>query len=385
MTNTATLAQAEITTLASKTAGISGTPPARFAQKVIEYFNRWIDVNQQIIKQGHIPADRALILVYSQSPELDPGIDTSKLEEPERVFETTYTLSDGLTVCTENFHVMMSWVPTFKNASAALGFISKNQSRMVGHTFAVLYMSQQRLWLHQAGEDIADWIASPTNIELNRDLNQVVDPPAIIKQLGRFHKLYLEKAGSITARTLWDIHEEPKRSTLRKRPEQQIQSGLLPFLGAEFRQAGAVVDEEIHINGKRVDVRIVRAAPGVPQVSTMIELKVLDPSDSQANNLDWARAGVTQADQYKVPGETDAAIACIYDARHDKTNIQPELKEYADEKVVTLLMANMEVPPPRKAKASANDGATTGATTRRKQAMAKKAPATKRVAAKKQA
>lgn len=381
MTNAVTLAQSEIKTLASKTAEISGTPTARFSQKVVEYFNHWIDANQPSIDKGHVELDRVLILLYSQSPSKDPGIDTESLGEPERVFETSYTLSNGLTVCTENFHVMMSWIPSFKNANAALTFISEKLH--VDQTFAVLYMSQQRIWLHQAGEDIEEWISNPNIIKLNRDPNQIVDPTAIIKQLEHFHKRYLEKAGGITARTLWDIHEEPKRSTLRSRPEQQIQSGLLPFLGAEFRHAGAVVDEEIHINGKRVDIRIVRASPGLPQVSTMVELKVLDPSDSQQKNIEWARSGITQADQYKVPDETDAAIACIYDARYDKSDIKTELQGYADEKVVTLLLANMEVPPPRKAKAAARVRAASLPTAPSKKAAAKKAAAKKAASLKK--
>ncbi len=383
MATAMTLGQEEIQALESKTAGISGTPTARFSQKVVEYFNRWIDANQPSLDRGQMPLDRALILLYSLSPEKDPGIDTTALDSPEKVFEASYSQCDGLTVCTENFHVMRSWIPSFKNANAALSFISENLR--MEQTFALLYMSQQRICLHQEGENIVDWIAQPTEIKLNRDPDQVIDPPAIIERLGHFHKKYLEKAAGITARTLWKVHDEPKKSTLRERPEQQIQSGLLPFLGAEFRQAGAVVDEEIHINNKRVDIRIVRAGPGIPQVSTMIELKVLDPSNSQDKNLEWARSGITQADQYKVPDETDAAMACIYDARHEKTDIKPELQAYADEKIVTLLLANMEVPAPRKVKAPANTGAVSPPAAIRKKAVAKKAAPAKKATVKKRA
>ena len=350
-TSSAPLATSEIDSLDEKQPAVSGTPETRFLRRVITYFNNWIDLNEIPIKNGQIPAGRALVLMYSESPLRDPGIDTTLFTSPEEVHETGYAVSDGLTVCTENFHTMVSWVPAFNNANGALTFIKKHLK--ADQTFALMYMGRQQVCLHHPGQDVEDWIRNQAPMKLNRDPDQVVDPPTIIKRLELFHQRNLEQPGGITARRMWEIHTHPKKSTLRSGPEGEIQSFLLVYLHSEFRRAGVIVDEEIRVNGKRVDVRVMRAFPGQDQISTMIELKVLDPAKSQAANLDWARSGITQANDYKVVAQTDVAIASIYDARHNKVAIRKELADYAKEKVVTLLFQKMDPPPPRPLKTTA--------------------------------
>lgn len=83
----------------------------------------------------------------------------------------------------------------------------------------------------------------------------------------------------------------------------------------------------------------------------MIELKVLNPAASDAENLKWAHKGIEQAHNYKTKTrDTDAAFACIYDARRDKRVSMPSLSLDAAEKGVLLKLQPMAVPKPRKPK-----------------------------------
>ncbi len=146
---------------------------------------------------------------------------------------------------------------------------------------------------------------------------------------------------------MWQIKEEPTPSVLGPKPELHVQTGLLTYFRGLYRNKVATVDEEVSLTEGRVDVRIVRFDKARQRRITMIELKVLDPENSDAKNLAWAHKGVEQAHGYKKTNYAEAAFACIYDARRVKADQMPTLKPDADAKGVLLKVQPMEVPEPR--------------------------------------
>ncbi|MDN7560327.1 hypothetical protein [Burkholderia orbicola] len=338
---------------------VSGSPQERFFQALVDYFIQWSTCHATSIAAGNIKSDRALLVVYSESPKLEPGIPTAVSVQPTEVFAALLTLDDGVAVAVESLSEVIQHVPHFNNgATEAFQFV--RQHLKADQTFALLMLGQSRMLVHDKGVPIDEWMHKPRTIKVKQLDEAAITPELIEQQLDEFHNEALASPRGTIARLMWQIEEEPTLSVLGHKPELHVQSGLLTYFRGLYRNKVATVDEEVTLTEGRVDVRIVRFDKADQRFITMIELKVLDPESSDAKNLAWARKGIEQAYGYKKTNGTEAAFACIYDARRSKVDAMPTLKTDANAKGVLLKVQPMEVPDPRPLKKGKN-GVATGA------------------------
>ncbi|MBF5004720.1 hypothetical protein [Diaphorobacter caeni] len=328
---------------------VSGTPQERFFQSLVDYFIQWSAANAPSIIAGQVKNSQALLVIYSESPRLEPRLPAELCKNPEDVFPSLYTLDDGVAVANVSLAEVYQHVPSFsKGASDAMKFIRSHLS--ADQTFALLMMGQNRVLVHDQGVPIDEWIKVPREIKVQLIDGSAITPELIEQQLDEFHSEAMATHRGTIARLMWKIEEEPTLSILGERPELHVQSGLVTYFRGLYRQKVANIDEEISLTEGRVDVRVCRFDKFKERFFTMIELKVLDPRSSDTKNLDWARKGIQQAHDYKKTVQTDSAFACIFDARRDQSVLMPDLQTDADEKGVVLKLHSMAVPPPRKAK-----------------------------------
>lgn len=346
-----TIQRKDIEGLESGLSQVYGKPHERFFQHLVDYFTGWLASNASLIAKDKVPPERALLVVYSESPDLEFERIVGKGVEPIEVYATTHTLSDGVAVAVENLSKIFQALPQFKGgANEAFAFIKKHLHE--GQVFAVLMLGQDRLLVHEAGVPLDEWIQSPRVIPMARLSEALITPDLIDKQLNDFHADALASYRGTTARLMWQIGVEPKLSKLGPKPELHVQSALLTYFRGIYSKTVAFADEEVALSEGRVDIRIARADKLKGRAITMVELKVLDPTDSDNENLKWAHKGILQAHGYKKTPHTDAAFACVYDARRDKTDTMPSLLVDAKDKDVRLKVHPMDVPDPRPPKTS---------------------------------
>ena len=332
---------------------VSGSPEERFFQALVDYFIQWSMCHATSIAAGRIKPDRALLIVYSESPKLEPGIPAGVSVQPTEVFAALLTLDDGVAVAVESLSEVIQHVPHFTNgATEALQFV--RQHLRAEQTFALLMLGQSRMLVHDKDVPIDEWLQKPRTIKVEQLDEAAITPSLIGQQLDEFHNEALASHRGTIARLMWQVEEEPVLSVLRHKPELHVQSGLLTYFRGLYRNKVATVDEEVSLTEGRVDVRIVRFDNAKQRLITMIELKVLDPQNSDTKNLAWAHKGIEQAHAYKKTNYTEAAFACIYDARRNKADQMPTLKIDADAKGVLLKVQPMEVPEPRPLKKGKN-------------------------------
>ncbi|MHA6847205.1 PD-(D/E)XK nuclease domain-containing protein [Ralstonia syzygii] len=336
---------------------VSGSAQERFFQALVDYFIQWSACHAASISAGHIKPDRALLVVYSESPKLEPGIPTSVSVNPIEVFAALLTLDDGVAVAVESLSEVIQHVPQFNNgATEAFQFVREHLK--ADQTFALLMLGQSRMLVHDKGVPIDEWMHKPRTIKVEQLDEAAITPELIGQQLDEFHNEALASHRGTIARLMWQIEEEPTLSVLRHKPELHVQSGLLTYFRGLYRNKVATVDEEVALTEGRVDVRVVRFDQAKQRFITMIELKVLDPKNTDAKNLEWAHQGIEQAHGYKKTNQAEAAFACIYDARRSKADQMPTLKPDANAKGVLLKVQPMEVPDPRPQKKGKNGAAT---------------------------
>lgn len=334
---------------ASELSLVSGTPQERFFQSLVDYFIEWTEANAARIAAGQVKSNQALLVIYSESPRLEPGIPAEVSQEAEEVFKSSHTLEDGVAVANVSLVDIYQHVSSFpKGATDAMKF-ARGHLR-AEQTFAVLMMGQNRLLAHDEGVPIDEWIRAPRVIKIELVDESAITPELIEQQLDEFHKQAMATHHGTIARLMWRIEEEPTLSVLNEKPELHVQSGLVTYFRGLYRYKVANVDEEIPLTKGRVDVRISRFDKSKDRFFTMIELKVLAPTNNDPHNIAWALKGIQQAHDYKQTFQTDSAIACIFDARRDQTAAIPGLQTDADAKGVILKLHAMEVPPPRKAR-----------------------------------
>jgi len=335
---------------------VSGTPHERFFQSLVDYFIEWASANAAAIAAGHVKSSQALLVIYSESPRLEPGLPAELCQDIEEVFPSLYTLDDGVAVANVSLADVFQHVPSFsKGAPDALKFVRTHLN--VDQTFALLMLGQNRVLVHDAGVPIDDWLKAQRVIKVQLVDETEITPELIEQQLDEFHNQAMATPLASHARLMWKIEEEPTLSVLNEKPELHVQSGLVTYFRGLYRYKVANVDEEIPLTKGRVDVRISRFDKSKDRFFTMIELKVLAPTNSNKRNLEWALQGIEQAHGYKETFQTESAIACIFDARRDQSVLMPELQTDADAKGVVLKLHPMEVPPPRKPKKTSKSAA----------------------------
>ena len=119
---------------------VSGSPQERFFQALVDYLINWLGANSTSIAAGHIASNRALLVLYSESPKLEPGIPAGVSVQPTEVFSALLTLDDGVAVAVESLSEVIQLVPHFKNgATEAYQFVRQNIR--ADQTFALLMLS----------------------------------------------------------------------------------------------------------------------------------------------------------------------------------------------------------------------------------------------------
>ncbi|MBK0155576.1 hypothetical protein IAE35_19740 [Pseudomonas sp. S75] len=327
--------QGHVETLRS---GNSGTPEDQFIQEVIDFYRHW-QSKRSVADYGDM--QHALLMIFSEAPQTDWGLENYLSTTASVMRRRSGTVSQGIAVCNQNFRVMVKLQGSL-TVDEAYNFIECHLADH--HTFVIVIPGQQTMHVHRAGQLLDDWIHEPTEI-LIKNTDDQVTPDSLAKDLIEFHHEWMSTPLAIGARNMWELNNTKTQYVLRSWPERSVQSYLLTYLRASYRNSGVFVNEEIYNQGGRTDLYIQReTSPGSnKQVNTVVELKVLSPINSFDKNLQWAKDGITQAKGY-ANSSTDAAFACLFDARRKKISM-PDLLPFAEASAVRLEHYEMAVPP----------------------------------------
>lgn len=328
----------ELEALNSQLPSVSGSPENRFIQACILYYQSWLKVRASS-NVLDLHNTQALVLIYSESPTVESIIPSEDAHPPKRVFKTSAAIDNGLVICNENLNTIYQWIPSFEGINEALNFV--HQKIGSERCFVIILLGQRRMFVHHPGQDMEEWCNEPYIITVDHNKKEIT-PDAIADQVIKFHDECTKAYRGSLARFMWN----KETGDLAEAPEKKVQTGLLIHFRAWLQDEAVVIDEEVDNPNGRMDIRIARLAPIPPvTVNTVLELKVLKPSESANRHTEWAISGVTQADSYRNQ-QTDACLACIFDARKDKTVALVGLREKAEELKVRLSQHEMELPPP---------------------------------------
>lgn len=317
--------------------GNSGSSQDQFIQEVIDFYRYW--------QSKRSPGDygdtqHALLMIFSEAPDVDLGFDKYVPAATSIMRRRSGTVSQGIAVCNQNFRLMIRLQDAL-TVDEAYDFVESHLAEK--HTFVICKFGQQTIQVHRAGQPLDDWIYKPDELVI-KDTDEDLTPDSLAEDLRLFHHEWLSTPLAIGARNMWELNAAKTQYDLRSWPERSVQSYLLTYLKASYRRSGVFVNEEINNQGGRTDLYVQReTSPGSnKQVNTVIELKVLSPKNSFERNLQWAKDGVTQAKGY-ANANTDAAFACLYDARRNKLDM-PDLPVFALANTVRLEHYKMVVP-----------------------------------------
>ncbi len=329
--------------------GNSGSPEDQFIQEAIDFYRYW-QSKRSLGDYGD--AQQALLMIFSEAPDVDWGFDDYVPATTSVIRRRSGTVSQGIAVCNQNFRLMVKLHDAL-TVDEAYDFVERHLADK--HTFVIAKFGQQTMQVHRADQPLDDWIYKPDEIVI-KNTDENITPDSLAEDLRIFHHEWLSSPLAIGARNMWELNKAKTQYDLRNWPERNVQSYLLTYLRASYRRSGVFVNEEINNQGGRTDLYVQReTSPGSnKQVNTVIELKVLSPKNSFERNLQWAKDGVTQAKGY-ANANTDAAFACLYDARRNKLAM-PELPAFALANTVRLEhyeMAAPEVPERKKPAGSA--------------------------------
>ncbi|MGP0838079.1 hypothetical protein [Serratia sp. CY85251] len=321
----------------------SGTTEDQFIQECIELVRNWLETRQKR-KDPAPPDTQSILFIFAEAPDIELGFDNTFTDEPIPIRKKMGTLGEGIVVCNQNFRVMRK---VCKNLTIddAYNFVESKLSS--NFSFIIAKVGQFQLQIHRAGQDLGKWLEDPDEVSINID-DIDITPELIADDIEKFHHRYLSTPVARAARHMWKCPEgaPPK---LGEKPEQHVQSFLLSHFDGLYARASVFVNEEVNNQGGRTDINIERPSKVLSRkVNTILELKVLSPTLSFNKNQEWAQSGVEQANKYR-NHDTDAAFACLFDARRNKEDM-PELPLYASKKDVRLLICKMDIPSTKKVK-----------------------------------
>lgn len=317
----------------------SGSAEDQFFQECTSLVRIWLQT-RELRKEPAAPDTQAILFIYAEAPIVDLGFDPATVDAPKKIRKKLGTLAQGIVVCNQNFKVMLK-VRELLTVEDAYDFAENCLSTSV--SFAVAKVGQYKMQIHRAFQDLDEWLDDPDEIPVNID-DVHLTPEVIADDLERFHDAYLSTHLARAARHMWTYDEEKSVHRLGERPEEHVQSFLLSHLDGLYGRASVFVHEEIKNKGGRTDISIARPSLGKSgKVNTVLELKVLAPTNSPKTNNNWGMKGVKQADSYR-NADTDAAFACLFDARKEKLEM-PDLAPYAKSNDVVLKIYPMELPP----------------------------------------
>lgn len=316
----------------------SGSAENQFFQECVELVREWL-LTRKRRNESAPPDNQAILFIFAEVPLIDFGFDRSSVGEPIKFRKKQGTLAEGIVVCNQNFTIMLKVCESL-TIDDAYTFAENKLSTST--SFAIAKVGQYKLQIHRAGQNLDGWLNEPDEVLISID-DKDITPDLISDDLRRFHHSYLSTSLARAARHIWVLPKGKMQYRLGAKPEEHIQSFLLSHLDGLYSRASVFVHEEIKNQGGRTDIFIERPSQGLSRkVNTILELKVLAPTNSFAANYEWAKSGIEQADGYRNQ-DTDAAFACLFDARRDKQEM-PELPAYAKEKNVRLEPYLMDVP-----------------------------------------
>lgn len=332
----------------------SGSTEDQFFQECTSLVRDWLQT-RELRKDPAAPDIQAILFIYAETPEVDFGFDPKTVDTPKKIRKKFGTLAQGIVVCNQNLNVMLK-VRELLTVEDAFVFAENHLTTSV--SFAIAKVGQYKMQIHRAFQDLDKWLDDPDEITVSID-DIHLTPEVIADDLERFHDAYLSTHLARAARHMWTSDEETSAHRLGERPEEHIQSFLLSHLDGLYGRASVFVHEEVKNKGGRTDINIARPSLSKSgKVNTVLELKVLAPTNSPKVNSNWGMKGVEQANNYR-NADTDAAFACLFDARKDKSPM-PDLAPFAKNNDVVLKLYPMALPPDAvvKAKAKAKAKAT---------------------------
>lgn len=337
------LSDDEIDDVVGTTPAPSGEPSERFIQTCLDWAKDWIRVNEMALDNSKIKANQAIIFVLSESPELESK-SLSKLGTLSAPVFRPVVAEDtqGVILCTENFHQMIRIRDGFASVDEAVSLASTALSS--SRTFSILSLAQRRMFVHRQGDNLTTWVNGLPAIDL-RFQDTPLSADRIDDDVKTYHHANFEHPSSSIAQMLWKGKAHPYE--LHPSPEQRIQSYLLTHLCASYGHLDGLVDEEYRGRAGRCDLRITWPAVSGPHSYTtaMLELKVLIEGDGSKKHQRWVQSGITQADSYR-QANTEAVFACIFDARKDKSDQMIAFNAVALAKDVRLRRYMMDAPLP---------------------------------------
>ena len=332
----------------------SGSAEDQFFQECTSLVREWLKT-RELRKDPAAPDTQAILFIYAETPGIDFGFDSKTMDAPKKIRKKFGTLAQGIVVCNQNFTVMLK-VQESLTVEDAFDFAEEHLSTSV--SFAIAKVGQYKMQIHRAFQDLNEWLEDPDEFDVKID-DVHLTPEVIANDLERFHLVYLSTHLARAARHMWIFDDKKNLHRLGPRPEEHVQSFLLSHFDGLYGRASVFVHEEIKNQGGRADISIARPSLGKSgKVNTVLELKVLAPTNSPKENTEWGMGGVEQANSYR-NADTDAAFACLFDARKDKSPM-PDLAPFADSNDVVLKLYPMALPPDAvvKAKAKAKAKAT---------------------------
>jgi hypothetical protein len=317
----------------------SGSAEDQFFQECTSLVRIWLQT-RELRKEPAAPDAQAILFIYAEAPMVDLGFDPTTVDAPKKIRKKLGTLAQGIVVCNQNFKVMLK-VRELLTVEDAFDFAENCLSTSV--SFAIAKVGQYKMQIHRAFQDLDEWLDDPDEIPVNID-DIHLTPEVIADDLERFHDAYLSTHLARAARHMWTYDEKKSVHRLGERPEEHVQSFLLSHLDGLYGRASVFVHEEVKNKGGRTDISIARPSLGKSgKVNTVLELKVLAPTNSPKANNDWGMKGVEQADSYR-NADTDAAFTCLFDARKEKLEM-PDLAPFAKSNDVVLKIYSMGLPP----------------------------------------
>lgn len=340
-----TFTAVELAAAKKLTKGISGpSPEARFVQYCVDYYATWYEHSKARIESNAIPHDQAALFLFSQVPEVSPGLPNIDPASLKRTHTIALSIEKGIFICNETMKTSFS-VPLDLASSDEIMDFALSELRDE-QTFVIVLMAKRLLLVHLAGVPLSEWYNDPMKVSFNGGVNEV-DLASVDEQLSNYHEEHTSTPLAYTARLMW-YAKENGRPSLHHKPELHVQTTLLTHLKAWFRHADVLVQEEIGNPGGRVDIQISRASGGKITRSTL-ELKILKPDESDNWNLDWGKKGIQQAKDY-INHESDFSMACLFDARLEKKDPLADLEPCAKGSGVELRRYDMQAPAWTKAK-----------------------------------
>ncbi|WP_139319646.1 hypothetical protein [Stenotrophomonas sp. TD3] len=367
---------AELDELKTVDPSTSGTEEQRFLQECSGWYQEWLHANEPQLQANAIPDTQVLVIVFSESPDVERTRLKAMGEGENRVFRGALDAGlQGTLLATQNLRRILQIRETFSSLNDAMAVCCDTLED--SDTFVIIPLTQRRVLIHPRDVSIEDWVHNPTSIpvrsqtlqisakQIDKDiyefydeglrlakssLSQMIwkgkqhpyphglaDPDTFddlslnaselslehIKKMldGAHSRLLITPTASDLARDLW---EDKGKSIPIGLAEKGVQKILHAVLSSSLGFGSIVVRQEGTSEMGRYDFFLEEQDPVHPSVWThhaVLELKVLKSFTESGNpvpaasNVDAVTDGLDQADKYRKDHSCRMAALCCYDMR----------------------------------------------------------------------